>query len=109
VSLTPSGVKTLVQGGHRLWVETGAGSGAGHPDADYQSAGATTAFSRMEVFTRAGLVAGVQAPEPRDYDVLPPGQLVFAFWGLPAVRPEDFRALQAREVTAVGAEAIEDD
>ena len=108
VALTPSGVKSLVQQGHRVWVETGAGSGAGHPDADYQSAGATIAFSRMEVFTRAALVVGVQAVEPREYDVLQPGQMVVCFWGLPAVRPEDFRTLQAREVTAVGSEAIED-
>jgi hypothetical protein len=64
VSLTPSGAKVLVQLGHRLWVETGAGFDAGHPDADYQSAGATTAFSRMEALTRPQLLAGVAAPEP---------------------------------------------
>jgi alanine dehydrogenase len=108
VALTPSGVKTLAQQGHRVWVETGAGIGAGHPDADYQSAGATIAFARMEVFGRAGLVVGVHAVEPREYAALQPGQVVFAFWGLPTVRPEDFRALQGREVTAVGSEAIED-
>jgi alanine dehydrogenase len=108
VAITPSGVKALVHEGHRVWVETGAGMDAGHPDAEYQSAGATIAFSRMEVLTRAALVAGVFAPEPREYEALQPGQVVFAFWGLPAARPEDFRALQTREVTVVGAEAIED-
>ena len=45
VALTPSGVKVLAQRGHRVWVETGAGAAAGHPDADYQSAGATVACS----------------------------------------------------------------
>lgn len=109
VSLTPSGVKVLVQLGHRVWVETGAGFDAGHPDADYQSAGATTAFSRMEVFARAEMLSGVQAPLPHEYELLQPKQVVLAFWALPAVRPEDLRALQAREVTAVGMEAIEDE
>ena len=109
VLLTPSGVKTLVQEGHRIFVETGAGGGAGHPDADYQSAGATTVFSHMEVFARAELVASVFAPEPPEYELLQAGQTVFAFWGLPAVRPEDIRQLLDRRITAVGLEAIEDD
>jgi len=108
VALTPWGVKSLVQRGHRLWVETGAGTDAGYPDSDYQSAGATVAFSRIEPLTRGRVVAAVSAPEPRDYEGLHPGQVVFAFWHLPAARPEDLRALLAREISAVGLEAIED-
>ena len=108
VALTPGGVKTLVQRGHRVWVETGAGTWAGHPDADYQSAGASVAFSRLEPFARGHLVAAVSAPEPAAYELLHAGQVVFAFWHLPAGRPEDLRALAARQVSAVGLEAIED-
>jgi len=109
VLLTPSGVKALVQQGHRVFVETGAGAGAGHPDADYQSAGAVIAFSRIEVFGRGALVAGVFAPEPREFELLQPGQTVVAFWALPAARPEDIKALLEREITAVGIEVLEDD
>jgi alanine dehydrogenase len=108
VALAPSGVKSLVQAGHRVWVETGAGLVAGHSDSDYESAGATIAFSRMEALARAAVVLGVQAPSPAEYDLLHRGQAVLAFWGLPTVRPEDLRRLQEREVTAIGAEAIED-
>lgn len=109
VALTPLGVKALVQRGHRAWVETGAGWGAGHPDSDYQSAGASIAFSRMEALARPQLLAGVFAPAPADYPLLHPGQVCFAFWGLPASRPEDLRELLEREVTAIGLEAIEDE
>ncbi len=109
VALTPSAVKALAQAGNRVFVETGAGHAAGHPDADYQSAGAEISYGRMEAFARAGLVASVQAPEPREYELLQPGQAVIAFWGLPAARPEDVRELLERRVTAVGLEAIEDD
>jgi len=108
VALTPSGVKTLVQRGYRVWVETGAGLGAGHTDADYESAGSTIAFGRMELFARTTLVVGVHAPAPSEYEMLQPGQVIVAFWVLPTVRLEDLRILQAREVTAIGAEAIED-
>jgi alanine dehydrogenase len=109
VALTPSGVKSLVQLGHRVWVEMGAGAGAGHDDAEYQSAGATIVFSRLETFARAELVASVFAPAAAEYDRLRAGQTVFAFWALPAARPEDVRALLERGITAVGLEAIEDD
>jgi alanine dehydrogenase len=109
VALTPSGVKALVQHGHRVWLETGAGTGAGHSDAEYQSAGANIAFSRLEPFARAELVASVFAPGPADYALLTREQTVFAFWALPTARPEDIRALLERRITAIGLEAIEDD
>ena len=70
VGLAPSGVRTLVQKGHRVWVESDAGLAAGHPNAEYQAAGAQIAYSRHEVFARGcagghGLRAGparVRAP-----------------------------------------------
>jgi alanine dehydrogenase len=109
VALTPSGVKALAQHGHRVWVETGAGLDAGYPDADYQSAGATVAFGRMEVLSRPGLLAGVSPPEPAEYPLLRRDQVSFAFWHLPTFRPEDLHALLEQELTVVGLEAIEDD
>jgi alanine dehydrogenase len=109
VALTPSGVKALVEDGHRIWVETGAGVDAGFSDADYQDAGATTVYSREEVFHRGELIVGVHAPDPADFGLLHSGHVVIAFWALPAMRPEDFRALLETGVTAIGIEVIEDD
>ena len=45
-ALTPAGAKALVQEGHRVWIERGAGSRAGFEDATYQAAGATIAYTR---------------------------------------------------------------
>jgi alanine dehydrogenase len=108
VALTPLAVKALVQHGHRLWVESQAGLEAGHTDAEYESAGATIVYSRMELFVRSDLVIGVFAPEPHEYHLLRAGQVVFCFWALPTARPEDIRVLQEREATAVAHEAITD-
>jgi len=109
VALTPSGVRTLVQKGHRVWVEADAGLAAGHANSEYQAAGAQIAYSRHEVFARGVLVATVYAPLPQEYALVERDQVVFGFWGLPAMRPEDFRALAARGATAIGIEAIEDE
>jgi len=109
VSLAPWGVRTLVQRGHRVWVEKDAGLAAGHPTPDYEAVGAQIAYSRHEVFARGALVASVFAPDPPEFRELGKDQVIFGFWGLPAARPEEFRALAESEVTAVGIEAIEDD
>jgi alanine dehydrogenase len=108
VSLAPSGVKALVQQGHQLLVERGAGVEAGHPDVAYEEAGAKIAYDRMEIFGRADLVTGVFAPGPEEYERFRPGQTIFAFWALPTATMEEFRALQARGVTAISFEAITD-
>lgn len=108
-ALTPSGVKALVQLGNPVFVETGAGYAAGHPDSDYQASGATISYSHLEAFARAELVVSVHAPTPLEYQLLRPGQTLFAFWMLPTLRSEDVRALLERRISAVGLEAIEDE
>jgi alanine dehydrogenase len=109
VALSPAGVKALVQAGAAVWVERGAGAEAGFSDADYEQAGATVVYNRSEAFGRGELVATVYPPTPDEYGLLQPGQAVLAFWALPAARREDFNALAAREVSAVGVEAIADE
>jgi alanine dehydrogenase len=109
VALTPSGVKALVQEGARLWVEREAGDEAGYSDAEYQAAGASTVYSRAEVFGRAELVVCIQPPGTNAIQFVKPGQIVVANWALPAARPEDFATLREKQLTAVGLEILEND
>jgi alanine dehydrogenase len=107
VALTPSGVKALVHAGARVWVESRAGVDAGYSDVEYQQAGATTVFSRTEVFGRAELVVCIQPPGDKSRAFLRPEQVVVANWALPAAHPDDFRELQEHGITAIGLEVIE--
>jgi alanine dehydrogenase len=109
VALTPGGVKVLTEHGHRVYVETGAGGEAGHGDGDYQSAGGNVVYSRSEVFQRSALLLGVNAPEPSEYAMLEPEQMVLAFWALPAAHAEHLKVLRERQVTAIGLEVVEDE
>ena len=43
VALTPAGARELVQRGHEVVVETGAGVGSPFPDDDYEAGGARIA------------------------------------------------------------------
>src|SRR3972149_6239609 len=53
VGLTPAGTDALLRRGHTVYVERGAGAGAGFADKEYQAVGAQLAFSREEGWRRA--------------------------------------------------------
>ncbi len=61
VALTPAGARELVQGGHEVLVETGAGLGSAFPDETYERAGATIA-SVDDVWEQAELLLKVKEP-----------------------------------------------
>jgi alanine dehydrogenase len=109
VGLTPGGVMTLVDRGHRVWVEDDAGLEAGFTNEDYRQAGATIVYSAEEALLRSQLVLRVSPPDPTEYQNFQPEQVVIASWHLALASAEQFAALLERKVTTVGLEIIEDD
>ncbi len=63
VSATPETAKVMVQNGHQVGVEKGAGSAAGYPDKNYENAGATLTGDSSSARKEADLVLGVRPPE----------------------------------------------
>ena len=49
VGLVPAGVHELVEAGHQVLVQSGAGAGIGFEDSDYQAAGAKIAPTPSDV------------------------------------------------------------
>jgi alanine dehydrogenase len=105
VSLTPDGAQTLGASGHRVWVESGAGTGSGFSDEDYRKAGARIASS-AEVFGEAELIVKVKEPLRSEWPLFRPGQTLFAYLHLAASK-ELTAALLDRKVTAVAYETTE--
>src|SRR3970282_2403015 len=62
VGLTPAGTEAPLRRGHTVYVERGAGAGAGFADKEYQAVGAQLAFSPEEVWRRAQVVVKVGRP-----------------------------------------------
>jgi NAD/NADP transhydrogenase alpha subunit/aspartate/methionine/tyrosine aminotransferase len=67
VALTPRACADLAARGMRVWVESGAGSRAGHNDAAYISQGATVTAARSELFKDVGVLAWVKPPTDLDH------------------------------------------
>ena len=92
VGLTPASVRELCAHGHSVLVQSGAGAAIGLSDALYQSAGATVAADAAEVFGWADMIVKVKEPQPREYAMLRPGQILYTYLHL-APDPEQTRAL----------------
>ena len=105
VALLPSAAYQLIRRGHEVVVERGAGLGAGYPDADYEQAGARLVTDHAAVF-EADLVVKVKEPQPSEYALLRPGQLLFTYLHLAADRSMT-EALMKSGVTALAYETVE--
>src|ERR1039457_5093175 len=83
-ALLTSGAYQLIQRGHHVVVERGAGSGAGYPDAEYETAGAKLVDAHAAVFAAADLIIKVKEPLPSELPLLRPGQILFTYLHLAA-------------------------
>jgi alanine dehydrogenase len=105
VGLTPTSVRVLSERGHTLFVETGAGVGAGFSDEDYLLAGAKVVSAAADVWGKE-LVIKVKEPLPSEYDYLRSDLLLFTYLHLAADRTLT-QALLKSGVTAIAYETVE--
>ena len=100
VGLTPDNVMTYVAMGHKVFIETNAGYGAGFYDEEYAAAGATIAATAAEVYAAADMIVKVKEPEPCEYDLLREGQILYTYLHL-APNPTLAKALLEKKVKAL--------
>ena len=105
VALTPAGARELIQQGHELLVEEGAGEGSAFRDAAYAAEGAQIA-SVDDVWGDAELLLKVKEPVPAEYARLREGLVLFTYLHL-AADEELTRALVESGITAVAYETVE--
>jgi alanine dehydrogenase len=105
VGIVPSTVRELVEKGHQVVVETGAGVGAGLPDRDYQAAGAEVVSDSDAVYSRAELIVKVKEPLAAERKKLRHGQVLFAYLHLAPDRAQS-EDLMAAGVTAIAYETV---
>ena len=68
VGLGTNTVKQLTEHGHAVYVQTGAGDGAGFNDEAFIEAGATIVYSAEEVYKRSRMVCRVTTPTLEEID-----------------------------------------
>jgi len=107
VGLTPDCVAAYVAHGHTVYVETGAGHGAGFEDAAYLAKGAEIIESKQRLFDESEMIIKVKEPLPGEYDFFHAGQILYTYLHLAADAPQA-EALMEKGVKAVAYETITD-
>ena len=107
VPLTPNSVKLIVDNGHEVWIESGAGNPSKFTDNEYSEAGAKIAYSHKELF-EANIILKVEPPTSEEIDLLKPGKTLFSALQLGNLNKDYFERLNSKRITAIGYELLED-
>jgi len=80
VALVPAGAEALVQAGHRVLVERGAGQGSGFDDDAYARAGATIVDGAVAVWENAEMILKVKEPIEPEWPLMRRDQVIFTYF-----------------------------
>jgi len=107
ITLVPDAVALLVNNGHEVIIETGAGEGCSFSDRDYSEAGAQIVYGTEEVY-KATMILKVEPPTIDELDMMQHGQLLISALQLP-IQPKDFiKKLISKKITAIAFDFIKD-
>ena len=108
VSLTPAGVRELVEHDHEVIIQSDAGVGSTIPDDEYVAQGARIVPDAQSVFDEAEMILGVKEPQPEEVAMLRPHHLLFTYLHL-APAPELTKGLVESGATCVAYETVVDE
>ena len=103
VICTPLEVKSIIDAGHQVLIQKGCGQGAGFPDAQYATVGATVSDSAEELFARCDFVAKIKEIEPSEFHLLHEDLMLYCCIH-PAGHPEEVQAILDSKCIAITAE-----
>lgn len=106
VGVTPMGVKALVEHGHKVLVENGAGVGSGFSDEMYEEAGARLMPKAKIVYEMADMIVKVKELQKSEFNFLKKGLILFTYLHL-AAEKEVTEILLKNMVTGLAYETVE--
>ncbi len=107
ICLTPEAVSILVNNGHEVVIESGAGSTPKLSDRDFSDAGAKIVYSPEEVFS-SDIVLKVDPPTIEQLGMMKVGKTLISALQVGKLQPDFLKAVNDRKITALAYEYIED-
>jgi len=107
VGMVPSGVKALVDAGHKVLVQTKAGDGSSMPDEDYKAAGAEIVGSAADVWGKADMVVKVKEPYGDEPKMFRENLVLFTYLHLAPI-PDLTDELLKKKVVGIAYETVTD-
>ncbi len=107
LGLTPEAVRHLVNEGHEIVLETGAGEPSKFSDHQFSEAGARVVYSTPEVY-EADIILKVAPPTTEEMEYLRAGQTLISALQFGTLSAEYVQALGRRKINALAFELIKD-
>ncbi len=108
VGMVPESIRELIRRGHSVIVEHNAGLGIGYRDEDYLvGSNVSIAASAEEVYEKADMIVKVKEPQPSEFNLLRPDQILFTYLHL-APDPLQAQALIDSGCIAIAYETVTD-
>lgn len=107
VPLTPSSVALLVNSGHEITIESGAGKNANFLDRQYSEVGAKIVYGKEEVY-KSEIILKIDPPTKEEIDLMYPGQYLFSAIQMTNLTDTYIRQLINKKITAIAYEFLKD-
>jgi alanine dehydrogenase len=108
IALTPLSVALLVNHGHKVVIETGAGTGANFSDRDYSEQGAIITFNKKEVFD-SDILVKIAPPTFEEIAMMHKGQTLISALQMGSMKAEYLKALLNKKIHALSFENLRDE
>lgn len=108
IALTPLSVAVLVNNGHEVVIEAGAGAAANFLDHHYSEQGAKIVYDKKEVY-KSDLIVKIAPPTPEEIAMMKQGQVLFSTLQMSTLTVECLQALMKKKVTALSYEYLRDE
>lgn len=108
IPLTPLSVALLVNNGHKVIIESGAGVGANFSDKDYSDQGAQISFNKKDVFS-ADVLVKIAPPTLEEVELMHKGQTLISAMQMGGLKETYLKALLAKKINALCFEHLRDE
>ena len=106
ICLTPKAVQLLVNNGHHIMIESGAGEGAKFKDRDYSESGAQIVYSPNEIYEQ-NIILKVEPPTQKELEFFKPGQFLISALQIANLSQDYLEKLKQKKITALAFELLE--
>lgn len=108
IALTPLSVALLVNNGHKVFLEAGAGEGANFSDKDYSEQGAQITYNKKEVWA-ADIIVKIAPPTLAEIALMHKGQTLISALQIGTLKADVLKGLLQKKINALAFENIRDE
>lgn len=108
IALTPLSVSVLVENGHRVLIESGAGDAANFLDHHYSEQGAEIVNDKASIY-KADIIIKIAPPSLEEIELMKNGQVLFSSQQPTFLTLEHLQAMMNKRITALSFEYLRDE